>query len=54
MSDALLIQRGLQHNITSMPLVFSSVFRESFQRDQRQQEGTGIHQILVNIDDTVY
>lgn len=54
MSDALLIQKGLQHNITSVPLVFSNVFRESFQKDQRQQEGNGIHQILANIDYTVH
>jgi len=40
MSDALLVQKGLQHNITSVTLVFSNVFKESFQKDQRQQKGT--------------
>jgi hypothetical protein len=54
MSDALLIQKGLQHNTASVALVFSNVFRESYQKYQRMQEGTGIHQILTNICDTVY
>jgi len=54
MSDALLIQKGLQHNITSVPLFFSNVFGKRFQKDQRQREATGIHQILTNIDYTIY
>jgi len=54
MSDALLIQKGLQHNAASVPLVFCDVFRESYQKYQILQEGTGRHQILANIYDTVY
>jgi hypothetical protein len=54
MSDALLIQEGLQNNSALVSLVFSNVFRESYQKDQRLQEGTGIHQILANIDYIIY
>jgi hypothetical protein len=54
MSDALLIQKGLQYNNASVALVFSNDFREGYQKDQRLQEGTGIHQTLTKIDGTVY